>query len=217
VDDYRIAARRALAAGFDGVEIHAANGYLIDQFLQSRTNLRTDRYGGSLENRCRFLDEIVTAVLTIWPSVRVGVHLAPNGNFNDMGSPDYRETFSHAAARLSLYNLAYLHVVDGLEFGFHGLGPPMTLAEFRAVFHGTLMGNCGYTREKADDAIRHGNADLISFGRPYLSNPDLVERFANGWPLNPPADPGVWYTYSLGGAGYTDFPRYGASGVDRDA
>ena len=88
----------------------------------------------------------------------------------------------------SLYNLAYLHVVDGLEFGFHELGPPMTLAEFRAVFKGTLMGNCGYTMEKAEDAIRRGDADLISFGRPYISNPDLVERFANGWPLNPPAD-----------------------------
>lgn len=208
VEDYRAAARRALTAGFDGVEIHAANGYLIDQFLQSRTNHRTDRYGGSPENRCRFLDEIVTAVLTVWPSNRVGVHLAPNGNFNDMGSPDYRETFSHVAGRLDRHNLAYLHVVDGLEFGFHDLGEPMTLAEFRGIFHGPLMGNCGYTCEKAEDAIRQGDADLISFGRPYISTPDLVERFANGWPLNPPADPKVWYSYALGEVGYTDFPRY---------
>jgi len=208
VEDYRAAATRALAAGFDGIEIHAANGYLIDQFLQSRTNQRTDRYGGSPENRYRFLDEILNAVFTVWPSVRVGVHLAPNGNFNDMGSPDYRETFFYVAGQLNRYQLAYLHVVDGLEFGFHELGTPMSLAEFRDVFAGNLMGNCGYTREKADDAIRRGDADLISFGRPYISNPDLVERFANGWPLNPPADQGVWYTASLGAAGYTDFPRY---------
>ena len=212
VEDYRAAARRALAAGFDGVEIHSANGYLIDQFLQSRTNHRTDRYGGSLENRYRFLDEIVNAVLTVWPSNRVGVHLAPNGNFNDMGSPDYRETFSYVAGRLNLHNLAYLHVVDGLEFGFHGLGDPMTLAEFRAEFKGTLMGNCGYTKEKAEEAIRRDDSDLISFGRPYISNPDLADRFVNGWPLNPPADPAVWYSFSLGATGYTDFPRYGASG-----
>jgi N-ethylmaleimide reductase len=216
VEDYRAAAVRAMDAGFDGVEIHAANGYLIDQFLQSRTNQRTDRYGGSLENRYRFLDEIVNAVLAVWPSGRVGVHLAPNGNFNDMGSPDYRETFSHVAGRLNLYDLAYLHVVDGLEFGFHELGPPMTLSEFRAQFHGPLMGNCGYTMEKAEAAIRRGDADLVSFGRPYISNPDLVERFANGWPLNPPADQGVWYSVSLGKVGYTDFPCYAASGGEPD-
>lgn len=212
VEDYRAAAVRALAAGFDGIEIHAANGYLIDQFLQSRTNQRTDRYGGSLENRYRFLDEILNEVFTVWPSVRVAVHLAPNGNFNDMGSPDFRETFLYVAGQLDRYQLAYLHVVDGLEFGFHGLGEPLGLAEFRAVFRGNLMGNCGYTREKADDAIRRGDADLISFGRPYISNPDLVERFANGWPLNPPADQGVWYSASLGAVGYTDFPRYEGSG-----
>src|SRR5512135_3648562 len=103
VQDYRRAAERAKAAGFDGVELHAANGYLIDQFLQSKTNHRTDRYGGSLENRYRFLDEIVKAVATVWPSNRVGVHLAPNGNFNDMGSPDYRETFLYIATQLNRY------------------------------------------------------------------------------------------------------------------
>ena len=134
VEDYRRAAKRAKSAGFDGVEIHAANGYLIDQFLQSKTNHRTDRYGGSLENRYRFLDEIVKAVLTVWPAARVGVHLSPNGIYNDMGSPDFRETFLYVANQLDTYELAYLHVVDGLAFGFHGLGPAMTLAEFRDVF-----------------------------------------------------------------------------------
>lgn len=206
VEDYRRAAERARRAGFDGVELHAANGYLIDQFLQSRTNHRTDRYGGSLENRCRFLDEIVQALCTVWPAGRIGVHISPNGVFNDMGSPDFRETFLHVAQQLDRYGLAYLHVMDGLAFGFHRLGPAMGLAEFREVFKGPLMGNCGYTRETAQEAIEEGHADLISFGRPFISNPDLVERFANGWPLNPPAEMKVWYSFDA--AGYTDFPRY---------
>jgi N-ethylmaleimide reductase len=209
VEDYRRAAVRAKSAGFDGVEVHAANGYLIDQFLQSKTNHRTDRYGGSIENRYRFLDEIVKAVISVWPSNRVGVHLSPNGNFNDMGSPDYRETFLSVATELNRYGLAYLHVVDGLAFGFHGLGDPMTLADFREVFNGPLMGNCGYTQETAEAAIQNGDADLISFGRPFLSNPDLVERFAHDWPLNPPAEIGVWYSFDA--VGYTDFPKYKVS------
>jgi N-ethylmaleimide reductase len=206
VEDYRNAAARARAAGFDGVELHAANGYLIDQFLQSKTNHRTDRYGGSLENRYRFLDEIVRAVLKVLPPNEVGVHLSPNGNFNDMGSPDFRETFLYVAQRLDQYGLAYLHIIDGLEFGFHELGPPMSSEEFRPVFAGPLMANCGYTQAKAEAALRQDHADLISFGRPFISNPDLVERFAHGWPLNPPADQKVWY--SFGPEGYTDFPRY---------
>lgn len=208
VADYRRAAERALAAGFDGVEIHAANGYLIDQFLQSKTNLRTDQYGGSVENRFRFLREITEAILTVWPADRVGVRLSPNGNFNDMGAPDFRETFTHAATELDAYGLAYLHVVDGLAFGFHEQGEPMTLADFRAVYSGTLMGNCGYTRETAEEAIASGLADLIAFGRPFLSNPDLVERFAHGWALNPDADVTVWSAPDA--RGYTDFPFYAA-------
>ena len=204
VQDYLRAAERAKAAGFDGIEIHAANGYLIDQFLQSKTNHRTDVYGGSLENRFRFLKEIVEAILTVWPADRVGVRLSPNGVFNDMGSPDFRETFTDAAKRLNAFGLAYLHVVDGLAFGFHELGAPMQLPEFRAVFSGTLMGNCGYTAEAAESTIASGNADLIAFGRPFLSNPDLVERFANGWELNPPAEMQVWSSPSA--EGYTDFP-----------
>ncbi len=206
VHDYREAARRAKEAGFDGIELHSANGYLIDQFLQSKSNHRTDRYGGSLENRYRFLGEIVESVSEIWPRDRVGVHLSPNGNFNDMGSPDFRETFRYVATRLNEEGIGYLHIVDGLAFGFHELGEPMTLPEFREVFKGTLIGNCGYTRESAEEAIRKGDADLISFGRPFISNPDLVERFANEWPLNPPAEVKVWYSFDA--EGYTDFPFY---------
>lgn len=210
VEDYRAAAERAKAAGFDGVEVHAANGYLIDQFLQSKTNQRTDIYGGSFNNRFRFLEEILVAVTTVFPSERVGVRLAPNGNFNDMGSPDYQESFLHYVSRLNDMTLAYLHVMDGLAFGFHELGEPMTLQEFRAVFKGPLLGNCGYTQETAAAAIQDGHADLIAFGRPFITNPDLVERFANGWELHPDADPSVWS--KPGPEGYVDYAKYKASG-----
>lgn len=204
VEDYRRAAERAKAAGFEGVEIHAANGYLINQFLDSKTNHRTDKYGGSLENRYRVLKEIVEAILTVWPANRVAVRLSPNGNFNDMGAPDFRETFTYVATQLNAYGLSYLHVVDGLAFGFHEQGQPMMLPEFRAVFAGPLMGNCGYTQATAEAAIAAGQADLIAFGRAYLSNPDLVERFTHGWELNPPADPKAWSAPTA--EGYTDFP-----------
>ena len=207
VRDYGAAARRARAAGFDGVEIHAADGYLIDQVLQSRTNHRTDRYGGDVEARARFLDEVVSAVTAEWPAHRVGVRLSPNGVFNDMGSPDYRGQFLHAASLLDGRGLASLHVVDGLDFGFHSLGTPMTLEEFRAVFHGPLMAACGYTLDSAEAAIRRGAADLVAFGRPYMSNPDLVERFRHGWPLADLPDMAYWWS-PQGARGYVDFPPF---------
>jgi 2,4-dienoyl-CoA reductase-like NADH-dependent reductase (Old Yellow Enzyme family) len=207
VEDYRRAAERAKNAGFDGVEVHGANGYLIDTFLQSKTNHRTDAYGGSIENRYRFLKEVVESITKVWPASRVGIRLSPNGSFNDMGSPDYREQFTFVAGQLNAFGLAYLHVMDGLAFGFHELGKPMGLDEFREVFHGPLMGNCGYTREAAEQAIAGGHADLIAFGRPFISNPDLVQRFKNGWPLAEPADMSDWYS-PLGAKGYTDFPTY---------
>ena len=207
VADYRRAAARARAAGFDGVEIHAANGYLIDQFLQSKTNLRTDDYGGSIEKRARFLREVVEAVSAEWPPGRVGVRISPNGAFNDMGSPNFREQFSYVATMLDRHGLAYLHVVDGLAFGFHRLGEPLTLADVRREFHGPLMGNCGYTLASAEQAIAEGRADLVAFGRPFISNPDLVERFRHGWPLAEPADMASWYS-PTGARGYTDFPAY---------
>ena len=205
VEDYRRGAERAKAADFDGVEIHGANGYLIDTFLESKTNHRTDQYGGSIENRYRFLKEVVESVTTVIPANRVGVRLSPNGVFNDMGSPDYREQFTFVASQLDHFGLAYLHLMDGLAFGFHKLGEPMTLAEFRKVFHGPLIGNCGYTQETAEQAITARDADLIAFGRPFISNPDLVERFQHGWPLAAEAPMSDWYM-PTGERGYTDYP-----------
>ena len=192
------------------MELHAANGYLIDEFLQSRTNHRADSYGGSLENRYRFLDEIVRSISRVWATDRIGVHISPNGIYNDMGSPDFRETFLYVAEQLNRHEIAYLHVIDGLDFGFHELGAPLTLREVREVFKGPLVGNMW---------IHQGN------GRSCNSSPgwrpdrlrsalhqqsDLVERFANKWPLNPPADIKVWYSFDK--VGYTSFPRYQISG-----
>lgn len=208
VEQFGRAAERARRAGFDGVEVHAADGYLIDTFLQARTNRRTDEYGGSLDNRFRFLGRLVDRILEAWPASRVGVRLSPNGAFNDMGSADFRETFLGVAERLDAWVLGYLHVVDGLAFGFHRLGEPLTLADFRREFRGRLIGNGGYDRDSADAAVAAGHADLISFGRPYISNPDLVERFAADLPLAGTASAGVWY--SAGSEGYTDLPRAAA-------
>jgi len=212
VAEYAAAARRAVAAGLDGVEIHSANGYLLDQFLQSKTNRRTDAYGGTVENRFRLLREVVEALCSEIPASKVAVRFAPNGVFNDMGSPDFRETFSHAAEQLDGFGLAYLHVMDGLAFGFHEQGDPMTLEEFRALFHGPLMGNCGYDRESAEAAVARGAADLIAIGRPFISNPDLVARWRNGWPEAPLPDMATWYGGSPAGEGYTEYPPYDTAG-----
>ena len=206
VNDYRIAAVNAKEAGFSGVEVHSANGYLINQFLDSKTNLRTDNYGSSLENKYRFLREVMAVVLEVWPSKRVGIRLSPNGVFNDMGSPDFRETYLYTIKELNRLNLAYVHIMDGLAFGFHKQGEPMTLSEFRAVYDGIIMGNCGYTRETAQERLAAGHADLAAFGRPFITNPDLPARLKNNWPLKPADDMSLWYT--PGAAGYTDYEPY---------
>jgi len=206
VEDFRRAAERAKSAGFDGVELHGANGYLIDEFLQSKTNHRTDEYGGSVENRYRFLDDLVKALITVFPSNRVAVRLSPNGVYNDVGSPDYREQFTHVIKELNKYNLAFLDLVDGLGFGFHQLGEPFTLKDARAVWSGPLSGNCGYTWEQGSELVESGSADLIVFGRAFLANPDFVNRVKNGYPL---ADvPPYTVFYSPGPEGYIDFPNY---------
>ena len=208
VADFARATELAKTAGFDGVEVHSANGYLLNQFLESKTNQRTDRFGGDIENRYRLLGEVVEAASNAWAPDRVGVRLSPNGSFNDMGSPDYRETFVYAAKQLHALDLAYLHVVDGLAFGFHELGEPITLDEAREVYPGTLIASCGYTYETAEAAIGRGAADLVAFGRPFINNPDLPARLANGWPLDDDLDMSTWYSSGHGAKGYTDFPAY---------
>ncbi len=202
VDDYRRGAANALAAGFDGVEIHGANGYLIDQFLRDGTNTRSDAYGGSVENRARFMLEVTEAVADVWGADRVGLRLSPAGSFNSMSDSDPDATFGHAAQALNRFGLAYLHVVQDLS------GAPVDWAALRAAFDGPYMINGGFDRDRANEALARGAADLVSFGSRYLANPDLAERFARGAPLNAP-DQATFY----GGdhRGYTDYPTLQAS------
>ena len=203
VQQYARATRLAQAAGFDGVEIHGANGYLIDQFLRDRSNQRTDRYGGSIENRVRFLLEVTEAVVGAWTADRVGIRLSPTNPYNDQRDRDPTALFTHAARELNRLGLAYLHLLEAVP-GHMLAGPgPRVGPEMRKIFQGTLMVNGGYTAISGAAAIRDGEADLIAYGIPFLANPDLVERFRSGAPLNRP-DFATFYT--SGAKGYTDYP-----------
>jgi N-ethylmaleimide reductase len=204
VDDYRKCAVRAKRAGFDGVEIHGANGYLIDQFLQSCTNLRTDKYGGSFENRYRFLGEVVEALKTVYPADRIGVRLAPNGVYGGMGSPDNNEVFTYAMERLSEHKLAYLAMLDGFGFGHTDKSRLLTTFDAKTAFKGLVMANNSYTRDTAEGVIRSGAADFVGFGRLYMANPDLAERFENDWPLNADVAYEHYWDAHKGDEGYND-------------
>ena len=199
VDQYRKAAINAKEAGFDGVEVHAANGYLLDQFLRDGTNQRQDNYGGSLENRTRLLLEVVDAVTGIWEPSQIGVRISPDNSFNDMHDSDPQSLFNYVAEVLNLKQLGYLHVVEGGFMGEHDVD----YDQIRQRFTGKYMANLGYDREKAEAAIASGHADLVSFGTLFLANPDLVARFRAGAELNTP-DQATFY----GGDehGYTDYP-----------
>lgn len=215
VEEYRLAAVNAKEAGFDGIELHSANGYLLDIFLQSCSNTRTDRYGGSFENRFRIVQEVLDAVLTVFPSSRVAIRLSPNGTYNTMGSADNFDAFTYYLTRLNQYKLGFVHLMDGLGWGSHGLCKQLQLADARKVFYGPIAGNAGYEKLTAEGAINTGAAELIAFGRDFISNPDLVERFQNNWPLNEPADRAVWWMYPSfpdgnPNVGYTDFPKFSA-------
>ncbi len=196
VADYRRAAENAKAAGFDGVEIHGANGYLIDQFLQDSTNKRTDEYGGSVENRARFLLEVTDAVVSVWGADRVGMHLAPRGDAHDMGDSNISDVFHHAARELGKRKLAFLCARESYEQP--PLGPSL-----KQEFGGVYIANEGFTADAAREAIRSGKADAVAFGKAAIANPDLVERFRTGAPLNP-QDPSTFY--GDGPVGYTDYP-----------
>jgi len=203
VDCYAQAAENALRAGFDGVEIHAANGYLIDQFLRDGSNRRSDAYGGSVANRCRFLLEVTEAVAHVVGAERTGVRLSPWQPFNDMFDSDPPALFSHAIRELDRLGLAYLHLTEMGRENPGAAGPPCDLAALRALWHGRFIANAGYDKARAEAALANGLADAVAFGVPFIANPDLVERLRRDAPLNV-ADPKTFYR---GGAkGYTDYP-----------
>ncbi len=202
-EQYRLASRNALEAGFDGVEIHAANGYLIDQFLRNKTNRRTDAYGGSIENRTRFLLEVTEAVVAVWGGDRVGVRLSPISPANDCGDSDPEPLFVHAVNALNRFGLAYLHVVEGATGGPREVENGFDLQILRRSFKGIYIANNGYDLVLARNARKNNLADMIAFGRPFISNPDLVERLRVQAPLNP-INPKTIYT--PGAAGYIDYP-----------
>lgn len=203
VEQYRQGAANALEAGFDGVEIHCANGYLLDQFLRDSTNKRTDKYGGSVENRARLLLEVTEAVTSVWDSQRVGVRLSPSGTFNDISDSNPWETFGYVAQALNQFNLAYLHVFEATEADIRHGGTNLPTSHLRERFTGTLIVNGGYTREKADAVLANQAADLVAFGTWFISNPDLPKRLELNAPLNQP-DPATFY--GGGEKGYTDYP-----------
>ncbi|WP_394754877.1 alkene reductase [Crenothrix sp.] len=203
IDDYRQAAKNALAAEFDGVEIHSANGYLLDQFLRDGTNERTDQYGGSFENRARILLEVTTAVVDVCGAERVGIRLSPSGTFNDMADSNPEAIFSYVLTELSRFNLAYLHIVDALEGDIRHGAKVIALDVLRKAYHGNLIVCGGYDQNRAETVLAEGRADAVAFGQLYVANPDLVERFQQHAPLNPP-DPSTFYGGDA--KGYTDYP-----------
>ncbi|MBW4607772.1 MAG: alkene reductase [Hassallia sp. WJT32-NPBG1] len=203
VEQYRKGAENALEAGFDGVEVHAANGYLIDQFLRDGTNQRTDKYGGSIENRARLLVEVTEAVTGVWGANRVGVRLSPSGTYNDMRDSNPLETFGYAAQALDKFGLAYLHIFEAVEADIRHGGTVVPTSHLKERFQGTLIVNGGYDKNKGDAVLASGAADLVAFGTLYIANPDLPQRFALNAPLNQP-DPTTFY--GGGEKGYTDYP-----------
>jgi N-ethylmaleimide reductase len=213
VDDYKNAAQNAQKAGFDGVEIHGANGYLIDQFLRDKTNLREDEYGGSLENRTRFLVEVVQAVVKVWGTCRVGVRLSPFGSFGDMSDSHPEELFSLAVSRIATLGLAYLHLVEPRQDESPGFDMSRWASTsigtlFRDKFPGPIIAAGGYTGESAESTIGAGDVDAIAFGRNFIGTPDLPKRLAMGVELN------RYHRDSFYGGtekGYTDYPFYNAT------
>jgi N-ethylmaleimide reductase len=208
VEDYRKAARNALDAGFDGVEIHAANGYLIEQFLRDSCNDRTDRYGGSIENRTRFLVEVATAITQEIGAGRTGIRLSPITPANDIGQDSHAQAlFQHVINQLAALKLAYCHVVEGATGGPRDLTEqgvaPFDYAALRAAFPGAWMVNNGYDRSMALDVVQAGSADLVAFGKPFIANPDLGRRLRDAADWNA-LDPKT--LYGGGAAGYTDYP-----------
>jgi N-ethylmaleimide reductase len=208
IEQYRQGARRAEAAGFDGVELHSGNGYLLDQFLQDGSNQRTDAYGGSAENRARLLLEVTAAAVSIWGSDRVGVRMSPGTKFNGMSDSNPDGTFGYAAEQLNRFGLAYLHLIEprikGNVLIEDGL-PPVAAAQMRKIFKSKIIAAGGFEPDTAEAIVEKGDADLVAFGRHFIANPDLPKRIKLRLPLNP-YDRKTFY----GGDahGYTDYPFY---------
>jgi N-ethylmaleimide reductase len=204
--EYTIAAMNAIESGFDGIELHGANGYLLEQFLSPISNIRNDNYGGSIENRCRFLLEVVQRTIEAIGKERVGIRLSPYGIASDMPHyPEIDNTYKYLAEQLDRIGILYIHLVD-----HSSMGAPMVPIEIkqsiRERFQEIIILSGGYTKERAEKELQDGLADLIAFGRPFINNPNLVERFANGWPLSKELDMKTFYT--PGEKGYTDYPTY---------
>ena len=214
IEEYRRAAERAKAAGFDGVELHSGNGYLIDQFLQDGSNKRTDAYGGSFANRSRLLLEVVAALVSVWGDDRVAVRIAPGGSWNGMSDSDPTALFNHVAQRLNEFRLAYLHIIEPRIKGNVLIAEgqaPMATERLRRVFKGKMIAAGGFEPDSAEAIIEKGDADLVAFGRHFLANPDLPKRIRLGLPLNA-YDRATFYTFDA--HGYTDYPFYKEEAVE---
>ncbi|MNC14330.1 N-ethylmaleimide reductase [compost metagenome] len=198
VEAFRVGAENAKTAGFDGVELHGANGYLLDQFLQDSTNLRSDQYGGSIENRARLMLEVTEAVIAVWGAGRVGVHLAPRGDAYDMGDSNRTETFSYIARELGKRNIAFICVRE------HEADDSLS-RQLKEAFGGIYIANERFNKEQATAWLVDSKADAIAFGIPFIANPDLPERLAQDAPLNEPR-PETFY--ASGPVGYIDYPRF---------
>ena len=203
VQEYIAGAINAIDAGFDGVEIHSANGYLIDQFLRDGTNTREDAYGGSIENRSRFLFEIVEGITSAIGADKTGLRLSPSGTFNDMKDSDPQKHFTYICKKLNDFDLAYLHIIDALEGDIKHGANVVELSTLREAYKGVLITNGGYDQERGEATIKGGEADAVAFGALYLANPDLPERFKVKADLNQP-DPNTFYTQDE--KGYLDYP-----------
>ncbi|RVU01186.1 alkene reductase [Novosphingobium umbonatum] len=203
VETFRQGARNAMAAGFDGVEVHGANGYLLEQFLHDHSNKRTDIYGGSIENRARLLLEVTQAVIDVFGADRVGVRLSPFGTYNDVGDSDPIKLYTYVLSELNKLDIAYLSLIEARSAASMEIQTPQSTAELRALWPKPLIVAGGFTRATAQDAIRDGRADAVAFGRQFIANPDLPERFRLNAPLN---DYDRSTFYGGGGAGYVDYP-----------
>ncbi len=203
VADYRRAAANAIKAGFDGVEVHAANGYLLDQFLRDGANHRTDAYGGSIENRSRLLLEVMDAVIAEIGAGRTGIRLSPVTPANDLADSNPQALFNHVVEQLETRHPVYIHVIEGATGGPRDVAPGFSFEDLRRRYTGTWIVNNGYDLDLARTVVAEGKADLVAFGRPFISNPDLVERLRRNAPLAPIDQATL---YGGGAKGYTDYP-----------